>query len=727
MLVGNRAARNSGRLNKELTMPPRDPFLTRLYDRLHDTPTQRKFRRIAPIPVGVVFQEWPGMTLADMRRDFRLMRKLGFTCLKQCLVLPGTDRAKVMHAALDEGLLPWWYDEGGWEEITPALLRKLRIAVATPIERLRADRRLLDHQMRVMRRRIDRGEPPDKGGAAGTEIDGLKLTPDHRLDEAAIPHFVRWAKKTYRTVARAVASWNNRGRIDWTPPDAPRTWKELESRLADKSVGGSRLTRDVLRCKADLYLQKLRARVAAWKAHDPDAPFRAGGEMGLFLPFASRATDMEGIADVMADYGSFYPSIHLSWHFEEVGFEITRPAYMQAQFVADLFKGGWSAAWESTGGPQQFSGGKAPFWPPAQDKIAGFTVDAGVMTQLMLSYLAGGFRGFGFWCWSSPHGAGEFGVLDRQRRPTDRAVQMGRIGQAARRWRDELWLARKEPLVGIYTDFDNDAMWAAMASGGRDLFKHVPMKARVGTSRALINHNVPWEYVTGADLAAGLADRYRVIYLPVLLSIRPDFMKLLHGYVRRGGRLVLDMPAAWFDDHGRSLNTDRGTLFERTFGCMVRDYQYSSNVPRHLAGRQLAGWVADLGLTHARALATFDNGWPAITESRVGKGTAIVLGFEASLACFAPGDARAQQLLVDHALGDYRSPYACDGAIVYRLAAPLADHYFLINDGPARSVTLDTKNYRYASAMDAVSGKPLALGGAIDLPPYSGRWVRCAK
>lgn len=33
------------------------PFMTEIYDRLHDTPMQRKLRKIAPVPVGVVFIE----------------------------------------------------------------------------------------------------------------------------------------------------------------------------------------------------------------------------------------------------------------------------------------------------------------------------------------------------------------------------------------------------------------------------------------------------------------------------------------------------------------------------------------------------------------------------------------------------------------------------------------------------------------------------------------------
>jgi beta-galactosidase len=231
---------------------------------------------------------------------------------------------------------------------------------------------------------------------------------------------------------------------------------------------------------------------------------------------------MEGIARLMAGLGSFYPSIHLAWHFEEVDFEVARPVYMQASLAQDWFKGGWAATWESTGGPQQLSGGKA-WTSEAAARTAGFTVDGGVMTQLMLSYLAAGFKGFGFWCWDARTAgweAGEYALLDRRLQPTERAIQAGRIGQAARRWRDELWQARKEPLVGLFTDFENDAMWAAISVHGRDKFKHVPMQARVGAARALdrlctthlayqwLCGGVPMNYHTLADFREKVPDTF---------------------------------------------------------------------------------------------------------------------------------------------------------------------------------------------------------------------------
>ena len=39
-------------------------------------------RKVAPMPIGSVFIQWPEMTYDDIRRHFRTMKELGFTCLK---------------------------------------------------------------------------------------------------------------------------------------------------------------------------------------------------------------------------------------------------------------------------------------------------------------------------------------------------------------------------------------------------------------------------------------------------------------------------------------------------------------------------------------------------------------------------------------------------------------------------------------------------------------------
>lgn len=712
-----------------------DPYLTELHDALHDSPQQRKFRRLRPMPFGVVFLPYPGLTEEELRQHFRTMRELGFNAIKQFVGTPDWPRERLQQVALEEGLCPFWYGEGGWEDLTPELLQRLGIDPDMPIEQARNDARVLAYQRDVLRRRIERhargAARPSASAADNVEPwEGVPHTIGTDLPEEHHPKFVAWLRRTYRSIEALIEAWNLRHVGICAADRIPRSWDDVPDLLKAIRRNEYRHLTDILRFKAANQLREIERRVERSLAEDPHEPLRAGGEMGLFLPFASRATDMEGIAELMTRGGSFYPSIHLAWHFEEVEFELPRTIYMQSSLAADWFKGGWSATWESTGGPQQLSGGKA--WDVfAAQKTAGFTVDAGTMTQLLLSYLAGGFRGAGIWAWNCRTAGwegGEYGLLDRNRQVTDRARRAGAIAKAANRLRDELWQARKEPLVGVFQDFDNEATWAAVAVSGRDKFRFEPVHARVGVCRALIDANIPWEHVTARNLRKGLAGRYRAIHLPAVLGLSSDLLPIFRDYVAAGGRLVLDMPGAWFDQFGRLLPTGPGSAFADLFGATLDDFQYSSgNTPRRVGDLLAEGFVADLTPTTARPIRSFEGASSrvAVTEHTLGAGAAVLLGWQASLMCFRPGNRLAQELLVQHLLGTLRSPYRCD-AIAYRLAAPQADHYFLINDQAARPAMLQT-DFAYRGAEDAITAEPIDLAKPIELEGFSGRWIRAIK
>ena len=664
-----------------------DPFLNDKIARLHDTPMQRKLRNIAPMPVGVVFLPWPGMTEEDARQHFRLMKKLGFTCLKQTMPLPPEwPTERTLKVALEEGIIPFWYAEGGYEDITPELLKKLGLPQDMSIDEALEHPKMLAYQHEIIRKRIERDHSPlvpHEGGKKGKTTVDPSWVPGmvgdikgHELHPDALPHFVEWLKKQYASVEALKEAWN----FDHIgiASDDMRSWQSWDDVLEGIKNGlhgrEYRHLRDALRFRADTFTKQYIAdRVARQKTIDPHEPLRAGGEMGLFLSFASRGTDMEQIAEQMGEGGSFYPSIHLAWHFEEVDFEVARAVYMQTQISHDWAKGIWSATWESTGGPQYFSGGKSPFVKEAQDKVPGFTVNAGTMTQLMLSWLAGGYKGFGLWAWNHRTAGwegGEYALLDRNRKPTERTVRAGQIGQAARRLRRELWESHKEPLVGIMQDWENEAYWAAMAVTGRDMYKALPVRARIGASRAFINANVPWEYVTPKNLKAGLGPRYKCIYLPAFISIGSELQQMLLEYVEQGGRLVVDMPGAYYDEFGRIFPTSEGTTFEKTFGAVLNEFWYANNEPFRIGELDLTGFTALLTPTRAKVAQTFQNGKPAITEAKTGKGTAVLLAAQASLNCWKPGNTLTENLIVRTTLGEFESPYACAGALVYRLAGP---------------------------------------------------------
>ena len=707
-------------------------FMHDRYDQLHDSPQQQKFRTIAPVPAGVVYIQRPGEGEAEIRTHFRQMKTLGFTNLKQIMALPDWTDEQIQLIALEEGIIPWWYGEGGWEPITDALIKQLGLSEKLSMKEVRRHPKMIAHQNEVLKRRVERiiaykketgdAQAP-KGGS--TAYDPTVGPRGLKLSDKGKELFVQWAQQTYGSIDTLNHAYNQHHHGLQAAGGSFTSWEDFAQRWEQYNHREYRIRRDMLRFKADHGLEELQKKVDTFQAFDANAPFRAGGELGLFRPHAYFGVDFPGIADVMRQGGSFYPSIHFTWHFDQVQDELGPTLYMQASYINDMFKGGWSGGWETSGGPQQFGGERF-----GQSK-KGFTVDASTMQQFTLSMLAAGFKGWGLWSWSiRTAGAevGEYALLDHQNQVTDRAVAVGKIAQGMQRYREELWAAHKEPLVGVFFDWDNEAMWTAMSFMGQDSLRYRPMQARVGVSRALINGDIPFEYVTPDDLQAGLAPRYPVIYLPGVIALNKELLPVLTEYVKQGGRLVLDMPGAWMDTYSALLHRREGSPFEELFGVVLREYQFSGlNRDWLLNQEKLMGSIGSLQPTEAKALAAFGNSEPAITEHQLGQGTAVILGYEAARSCFKPGNVTMENLLRRYTLGALTPPFQSEEAIVYRLASPEADHYFLLNEGEAKSVDLTFGDYQYRQASDAVSGETISLGDRVALPAYGARWLRFEK
>lgn len=702
------------------------------YDRLHESEMQNKFRKIAPMPAGVVYIQRPGEEEKEIRWHFRTMKDLGFTALKGIYPVGDWTVEKIQLIALDEGLVPWWYGQGGWVPITDTLLSELGIGSDLSPKAIREHPKMVEYQRNALEKRIrtameirasdPNGEIPKSSSRAfDPTVGGRGL----ELSEKGERLFVEWVKRRYDNIDAANLAYNQDHANLAIGGGGPFTdWVDFAERWKQYNHREYRIRRDIFRFKADHALEHIRNTIAAFHAIDPNAPYRAGGELSLFRPQAWWNVDFEGIADVARDTGTFYPSIHFSWHFNHSGNEILKSSYMQAAYMTDNFKGGWSAAWETSGGPQQFDGEQSG------DPDMGFTVDAGTLNQFFMSHLAAGFKGFGIWCWSARTAgkeAGEYALLDRHNKVTDRAIAVGGIGKAMQRYRDELWQARKEPMVGVYVSWDNEAIWSAMSDRGRHDFRDRPTQGRIGICNTLIDRNIPFEFVTADDIRNGIAGRYPVIYMPTVLAVNTDVMELLGEYVSEGGRLVMDMPGGWYDEYAQLYSTDVGSVFEKTFGTVIADYQYAGqNRPWSIEGQSLLGSIGVLQPTRSKVVASFENGKPAVTEASFGDGSAVVIGFEAARGAFKSEGEELADLLVEYALEDKLPRYRCKDAIVYRLAAPGADHYFFMNDGPARSVRLST-DFDYASCEDAVSGEKLSIGAKVALDAYSARWLRFAK
>ncbi|MEM1328411.1 MAG: beta-galactosidase trimerization domain-containing protein [Bacteroidota bacterium] len=722
-----------------------DPYLTKLYWQLNDSPMQQKLRSIKPFPVGVVYYQQRGHSLKDIQKEFQTIKDLGFTALKQIqLVAPDnpTDfEETVFRTAVETGLSPWYYGKGGWANIDEQLLQRLKIDIAFSEENMpeiQQHPKMMAHQNEVWRQRITRmkNKPPKPKGM------GEPGRNNPWLPERLLPPFANWLETTYGDLETLKDAWN----CGFTGKCTFSSFKEaaqlMEGEDFDQYGNGTgklrhdfRRYRDAMKFQSELIVDNYQQTMDLYYRWDADEPERTGGHQ-LFENQAMNTWDLEAQAQTARIGGSFYSSIHLTHHFFLTDNEIILPVYWQARTVADMFKGGWAATWESTGGPTQWSGHQ------------GYTVDGNTMSQLAVAYLAAGLKGIGLWMWNSRGEGwevGEYALTDIQGEPSDRAVVMGNFSKKLQEHRFELWEAMDEPTVGILYSWENEAMLGRLSLGQYDLntpvyktnrdreFRQFHTEARLGISRALTSHHIPFEYVTERDLDAGLAQRYPIIYLPYVLTLKQKHISILKNYVAEGGRLVADFPVLMLDEYGRLNKYLEADDLTELFGLQVADYYHSFNRPTILKGDTLDTQYGIFKLKDATAIETFENGLPAILTHQYGKGEVLLFNFEASRMTYAPNNDAMERLLTYHTLGDIRPAYEVKNAnhgVVMCRAAPEADHYFIINDGAAETIQIQSDVIDYGRAVNVYTDEVLkktANGFEVEVAERMGVWVRVDK
>ncbi len=565
-----------------------------------------QLRALAPVPLGVVWVERDG---ADPAEDFASLRAQGFTALKQ--LLPRAPRvgalspaaaaarlAQLFNLALDAGVIPWWYGEGGWGCITQELLKSLGLAADLAPAEVRAAPAMRAYQVGVLRARVARMADAPPPAALGEPGRGAVV-----VSGPFVARFASWLSAQFDgNVSALQAAWSYPWRglasaefADFTGAavlassdtlQTPCPWTYCASGLS----WDFRRYRDAMAFQADALYEDMGAAVDAARAWDPDEPQRTGGAHVLDN-YAQNGWDMRKQAQLAARAGSLYISLHTPWHYNLMNGEIVEPAFQQAKLAADAGEaagGVWTGEWESTGGPSVFSGGQ------------GASLDAGGLRRLVAAYLAAGMRGVGLWAWSardSGQEMGEYALLDRQGRCGPRCAAAGALAAAAEAWRDELWAAETAPVAALLTSWDNEALYARLAAAGPPLpcsisdchdftaaMPWAPVKARVGAARALAAARLPFVHLDERDLRAGalanasFARGLRLLVVPGMLGLSADLLPAIRAWQLAGGRVIADMPLALYDTSpgdswGAAPSAAAAQLLGDIFGAEVAETQ----------------------------------------------------------------------------------------------------------------------------------------------------------
>lgn len=709
-----------------------DPFLHQRIDALGDSPMQRKLRHLCPLPVGVVYiqQSEPGKE--EIRRELRSIVALGISTITH-FESGGETPLSLREAellALEEGLIPHWYGIGGWAEITNELLHSLGIPTNLPIAEVQRHPALIAHQTEILKARAQRRDTasePAKNAATNPEL--CRLTRSLTSDQ--IPTLIEWLKARYNSPEQCARAYQAFGANTWEQIGALFV-PAAENALKVRTAAGFRQIRDTFRFQADQHAYAISQKVAWHLSWDQEEPVRA--ECALcFENQALYGNDCERLAQGVYSGGSLSGASRPHHPQTNSNQEPDIPDYLAARMVADFAKGGWPTMDNVLGGATIYSDTPIPHR------------NGDALVRCLLSYLAAGVKGISISAWNAPDsgwGIGEGGLCDLAGKPTDRARAVGTVARACETWRFELWEARDEPLVGILYSWENDAAFARLslgASTGEEAPQRAvyPSEARMGAARALIHGNIPFEFVTERDLAKGLADRYRHIYVPHTLCLSASTLQQLREFAERGGHVLLDAPTLLINaDTGSLFDTRQGTDFERLFGFEHAGMQYTSHQATTLDGLDIDGQLFDVNVTTARVSAMYDGTErPAVLENEVGNGRATAFTFELSRLCFRPGNILMENLIENYVLGWDVAPWRAntDRVLIYRRVAPNADHYFIINpDDQSHRVRVAVRDRPngYLRGEDCISGKSLIADGAnfsLALPAGSARWVRMGR
>lgn len=688
----------------------------RAYQHLNDSPWQRRFRRECPHLVGAVYWNPQPVPVAQLRFEFRRIKAAGFSFVRFHAIGP----FEKPDGSLDFTLVDEWMKHARAAGLQVFLHWAVRDT--TPATRARA-RAVAEHF---------RGRSNVVCWLLGGEphASGIPLLSDE--DKQA---FLAWLKQQYGAPAAVHRAWSIYPRRQ---PKFVGSWADalriactikkgeglvLATTEAKHEVYGA--ARDLMRFRADQMVAHHREVATMIRRVDKTRPIWVGNHQ-LFLNEAQLGWD---VMESGRTADAYYTSIHLSWHFEPSEGEVDRPVYMQSRFTHDAFKGGLTSAYETTGGPVQYSGGY------------GNHMDAGLMRRLMFSYLAAGNQSIAFWDWVCRPGGievGEYGLVTLSGKVSEWAREAGRVSRAMQRYRREIWHAAEEPELGILRSWDTQAILALEprrfdTEDGLSDFSRGPsqqhMRALIGASRAAINHHIAFEYVTEQELRAGIAGVYPTIYLPHVRACSTELLEVLLDYVRNGGRLVGDVQLGFLDPWGKLHPRGKGTLLAQLFGAWVDSIHDARTNAQSVDDLAVPGFYGDIELAGARVLKRFADGRPAVTEASIGRGQAVLIGFDPARQCWRPGQSGLEMLLADLYRGDAPARWWSDAPLVFRRSHAKADHWFFLNDGPARQATLRVYDRQYRSGWDAVTGERLDVAGTIvvPLPARSGMWVRLEK
>lgn len=317
-------------------------------------------------------------------------------------------------------------------------------------------------------------------------------------------------------------------------------------------------------------------------------------------------------------------SMHMSWHF---GY-FTRDQYpLGVSLMGDIIRMG---------------AGKNPFWIT---EMQGGNVTAsgnemlcptaGEISRWLWTGIASGAEGTIFWTLNqraSVMEAGEWGMIDFQRRPSDRLTAASEVARTAKANKEFFSSARPvESDITILYNVASLLIQRKNASVSKDDLHEGRKASAVTKSLAAAYEAVSTWGVIPKVCEMGSYDwsasHGKTVILPNLVSLPSDCWERLENFVMNGGRLIATGLTGFYDENMHCIMMDDFPL-RRVFGAQVSEFKVVApyfTLPGTAPGATLPAhlWKGILRPDGAEAIAVDVNGDVVGTHHRFGKGEAV--------------------------------------------------------------------------------------------------------
>lgn len=437
-----------------------------------------------------------------------------------------------------------------------------------------------------------------------------------------IAGFQLWLKRKYQTIGELNRVWA----VDYTSWNQPNP-------LLDQNYFSSMSEIDWMLYKDDLVFEIIQDLKSIVRQKDTSTPMNANPVGGCFMDpslpvkwvidewITAAANDIHGI--------SYYPDI---W---EKGFNNTSLSpFYRHNFIFNTLRCA--------------SGNKPYILTEVQTycrhglALTGY-MDYNTINLITWSALANDCKGFFYWQWNPiMRGRQSFGrgltLTNGDLAPRGQAVQD--IGTVLKKYGRELYNAHPVPPKAAIL-VDKLSILKNIHNPSSEETKQIVHNSFEGTFKALFEKDIMTDVVR-ADIGLTLEEiiHYKLIFLPFQIVVREHVASILKEYVNRGGMIIADSRTAITDefDFGYMVNPGAGLteLFgvvredhigtEGSFRVVIMDNSVFEGVNK---GDSFQGaffrekWkLLDGALTIAR----YEDGSPAMTLNKYGKGYAILSG-----------------------------------------------------------------------------------------------------